>query len=98
MYNCSIAHRDLKLSNILLDNNYQLKIADFGLSAPLDGRDGSGFLSTNVGTENYMAPEIHLKLPYEGKVVDLFACAIILFTLVQSNPPFNMATKTDPWY
>ena len=82
MYKCGITHRDLKLSNILLDDQYQLKIADFGLSAPIDGRDGSGYLKTNVGTENYMAPEIHLRIPYKGEEVDLFASGIMLFTLV----------------
>jgi len=91
-HNSGISHRDLKLENLLVDSNYNLKIADFGLSAPINGRDGKGFLTTNTGTDGYMAPEIHLKLSYEGRVVDLFASAVILFTLVQRNPPFNMAT------
>jgi len=54
-----IAHRDLKPENILLDNNYTLKIADFGFAAPVDGRDGNQFLQTKLGTPSYMAPEIH---------------------------------------
>jgi serine/threonine protein kinase len=56
----NIAHRDLKPENLVFDHDYNLKIADFGFSASLDGRDGSGKMKTVLGTEGYMAPEIHL--------------------------------------
>ncbi len=51
----------------MLDGNYVLKIADFGFAAPVDGRDGKGTLHTTLGTLPYMAPEIHVKEPYEGR-------------------------------
>ena len=54
------AHRDIKPENILIDKEYNLKIADFGFSAPVYGRDNSGYLTTVLGTRPYMAPEIHL--------------------------------------
>jgi serine/threonine protein kinase len=94
----SIAHRDLKPENLLLDGDFNLKLGDFGFAAPLEGRDGSGFLTTKLGTLNYMAPEIHLKQPYQGKQVDLFAAAIILFIMVAQHPPFTTATSNDPFY
>lgn len=55
-----VVHRDLKPENLLLDQYYNIKIADFGFAGPIDGRDGDGNLTTKLGTMNYMAPEIHL--------------------------------------
>ena len=45
-HNEGVSHRDLKPENILLDENYNIKLADFGWAAPLEGRDGEGFLRT----------------------------------------------------
>jgi len=56
-----VAHRDLKPENLLFDKDMNLKIADFGFSASIDGRDGSGKMKTVLGTEGYMAPEIILR-------------------------------------
>ncbi len=58
-----------------------MKVADFGFATFLSGKDGSGILRTNLGSLCYMAPEIHLSLPYSGEAVDLFASAIILFII-----------------
>ena len=51
-----------------------------------------------LGTQGYMAPEIQERKPYEGKTVDLFASAVILFIMKSGHPPFNKAHKTDPYY
>jgi serine/threonine protein kinase len=48
-----VAHRDLKPDNLLLDGNFNLKIADFGFAAPFLGRDGSGNMKTKCGTLQY---------------------------------------------
>ena len=50
----------MKAENLLYDENYHLKIADFGFATALEGKDGSGLLKTKCGTEGYMAPEIIL--------------------------------------
>jgi serine/threonine protein kinase len=72
----------MKPENLLFDSDYNLKIADFGFAVVLSGRDGSGMLQTHLGTEAYMAPEIHTNKPYSGASVDLFAAGIILFIMM----------------
>jgi serine/threonine protein kinase len=86
-----VAHRDLKPENLLIGKNFDLKIADFGFAGPIEGRNGKGYLYTKLGTLNYMAPEIHLETPYQGKQVDLFSAAMILFIMVAQHPPFSSA-------
>lgn len=49
----------MKPENILYDEDFILKIADFGFATALAGKNGDGYLSTILGTENYMCPEIH---------------------------------------
>jgi serine/threonine protein kinase len=56
-----VAHRDLKPENIMLDSDFNVRFADFGFAAPIQGRDGSGFLKTILGTTAYMAPELIMK-------------------------------------
>lgn len=91
-------HRDIKPENILIDKDFQLKIADFGFSAPILGRNKKGYLFTKLGTRPYMAPEIHLDQPYTGEQVDLFAAGIVLFILISGSPPFSAAIPKDPYY
>ena len=45
-----------------------------------------------------MAPEIHMKKPYNGASVDLFASAIILFIMYTQHPPFSKGEPSDPFY
>lgn len=97
MHQKGYAHRDIKPENLLLSHLFILKIADFGFSTMLKGKDGSGILKTKLGTEGYMAPEIPNK-KYEGKSVDIFAAGVILFIMYAGNPPFEKATPTDPYY
>lgn len=97
-HNQGYAHRDLKPENILLDKGFNLLLADFGFATLLSGKDGSGKLKSILGTESYMAPEIHSKAPYIGTCVDLFAAGIILFIFITGHPAFNQAKANDSYY
>jgi len=45
-----------------------------------------------------MAPEIHMRKPYQGASVDLFASGIILFIMITQHPPFSRGEPSDPFY
>jgi serine/threonine protein kinase len=89
-----VAHRDLKPENLLLDDDFNLKIADFGFSTLLSGKNNTAQLYTILGTETYMAPELHLRQPYSGASIDLFAAGIILFNMISGTAPFQKAHPT----
>mmetsp|Transcript_12796 Transcript_12796/g.12806 ORF Transcript_12796/g.12806 Transcript_12796/m.12806 type:complete len:108 (-) Transcript_12796:709-1032(-) len=61
------AHSDIKAENMLLDEEYYLKLADFGFSTKYE------ILNERVGTYSHMAPEIINKDLYDPKKADLFA-------------------------
>lgn len=63
----------MKTENLLLDQEYALKVADFGMMST------QLYNMTPKGTNSYMAPEIHMNLAYSGQCVDLFAAGIVLF-------------------
>jgi len=52
-----VVHRDLKPENLLMSGT-QIKLADFGFAGPIEGRDGSGLLTSHKGSERYFPPEI----------------------------------------
>jgi serine/threonine protein kinase len=93
----NVVHRDLKLENLLLDSDYELKMADFGLSTTVESNYGGGVMHTRVGTERYMPPEMLEKNAYVGICADLFAAGIILFVLVVGIMPTHRTAESNDY-
>lgn len=94
MHSKKVVHRDLKLENILLDDNLNLKVADFGFAC----YKSIDKLKSYRGTMTYMAPEIKEGKQYDGRQIDLFSLGVILFIIVQGIFPFKEARKEEYFY
>lgn len=97
-----VLHCDVKPQNILLDSNYQPKVADFGLSKLLnrDNLKGPSF-SKIRGTRGYMAPEWVYNLPITSKV-DIYSYGIVILEMVTGRNPTNgipaVETSGEIWH
>jgi len=106
-----VYHRDLKPENLLLDENGDMKVSDFGLSALPEQFRQDGLLHTACGTPAYVSPEVITKKGYDGAKADIWSCGVILFVLMAGYLPFLDANlmvmykkiykgdfKCPPWF
>ena len=82
----NIAHRDIKLENILLDENNTIKIIDFGFSIVMQK---DKLLNVFCGTPSYMSPELATKKDYQGWHADVWALGVLLHVFLCGKFPFK---------
>mmetsp|Transcript_25243 Transcript_25243/g.22247 ORF Transcript_25243/g.22247 Transcript_25243/m.22247 type:complete len:191 (+) Transcript_25243:190-762(+) len=83
LHNNNLAHLDIKAENLLLDEHFRLKIADFDMVTRLDDVENHG-----KGTAIYRPPEICDGTVEDLKAVDVYAAGITLFVLRFGNMPY----------
>ncbi|XP_059137390.1 putative sperm motility kinase W [Peromyscus eremicus] len=84
-----IAHRDIKLENVLIDGAGNVKLCDFGMSRQL--AEGQ-MLKEFCGTLVYLAPEILARKPYDGLAGDMWSLGVLLYVLVTGKFPYDETT------
>lgn len=94
LHGCRVIHRDLKLGNLFLNDEMEIKVGDFGLATRVDYEGERK--KTLCGTPNYIAPEVLNKKGHSYEV-DAWSLGCIMFTLLIGKPPFETNTLKDTY-
>jgi len=94
LHNKRVIHRDLKLGNLFINDEMEMKIGDFGLATKLDYEGERK--KTLCGTPNYIAPEVLGKKGHSYEV-DVWSLGCILYTLLVGKPPFETSCLKDTY-
>lgn len=92
MHSNNIAHRDLKLENIIIDKDKRIKIIDFGFATDWTKEDKSYLF---CGTPSYMSPEIINNQKHSYFKADIWALGVILYALLSGKFPFKAQNDKD---
>lgn len=91
LHDRDIAHRDLKLENLLLDGSSNVKLTDFGF---VKGGASRKLSSTFCGSRSYAAPEILQGIAYDPKKADVWAVTTIIYIIATGRMPFDETKST----
>ncbi|KAJ1976969.1 serine/threonine protein kinase [Dimargaris verticillata] len=94
MHSVNVAHRDLKLDNVCLTEDGQIKVIDFGCATFFDPLAPAA--SGVCGSDPYIAPEIFQGQSYDPRKADVWALAVILLSMMSNHFPWEVARSTDP--
>lgn len=83
-----IVHRDIKCENILITNNFTVKLTDFGFSKFIN-RDKRLNCSTYCCSVSYASPEVLSTHPYDGKSSDVWSLGVVLYVMLNKKMPFS---------
>uniref|UniRef100_A0A8C6T3X3 non-specific serine/threonine protein kinase n=1 Tax=Neogobius melanostomus TaxID=47308 RepID=A0A8C6T3X3_9GOBI len=85
LHSCNVVYRDLKLENLMLDNDGHIKITDFGLCK--EGITDGATMKTFCGTPEYLAPEVLEDNDY-GRAVDWWGLGVVMYEMMCGRLPF----------
>lgn len=94
IHSLGISHRDIKPENLLLDQDYNIKLADFGLCSFEE------FECKNIiGSYEYIPPECHSNfLKFQNKPLDIYEAGITFFNMFTGFRPWKSATENDIYF
>ena len=87
-----LVHRDVKPSNVLLDANEHVYLADFGLTRRLDEQGGPAGEGRSMGTPAYLAPEQIEGGPIDGRA-DVYSLGCLLYECLTGETPFARGSR-----
>ena len=90
-----ISHRDIKMENILINNNYEIKIIDFGFALYNPEHKIQNIF---CGTPKYIAPEILKGKGYYGEKVDLWSLGVLIYKIYCKEYPFKGENERELYF